>query len=120
MCILRTVAPCVVGCLLASASAAAAQQAGSVDPTAPLTPALAAQLSQNADRPVIVIMKRQGIGAAAVDDQAPVMSELAQVHASHVKPYRIVNAFAATVSDGEVARLRANPAIAQVIPDVVI
>src|SRR5215831_13019984 len=98
MCILKTIAPCVAAWLLASASAAAAQQAGSVDPTAPLTPALAAQLSQNADRPVIVIMKRQGISAAAVD-QMPVMSELAQVHASHIKPYRIVNAFAATVSE---------------------
>jgi hypothetical protein len=120
MSILKIGALCVVACLLASASTAPAQQAGSVDPTAPLTPALAAQLSQNVKRPVIVIMKRQLTGADAVNDQAPVMSELAQVHASHIKPYRIVNAFAATVSEGELARLKANPAVAQVIPDVAI
>ena len=118
MCILRTAAPCVAACLFASASAAPAQQPASADPTAPLTSALATQLSQNVNRPVIVIMKRQVAGAGVVNDQAPIMSELAQVHASHIKPYRIVNAFAATVSEGELARLKANPAIAEVIPDV--
>jgi hypothetical protein len=43
--------------LLASASLAPAQQAGTLDPTGPLTAALAAQLSQNVDRAVTVIMK---------------------------------------------------------------
>ena len=33
--------------------------------------------------------------------QAPLMSELRQVHATHVKSYRLVNSFAATVSAGE-------------------
>ena len=85
-----------------------------------MTATLAAQLSQNVNRPVIVIMRNQLTGAAAVNDQAPVISELAQVQARNIKSYRLVNAFAATVSDGELARLNANPAIAQVVPDVVL
>ena len=53
-------------------------------------------------------------------DQKPLMSELSEVHATHVKAYRLVNSFAATVSAGEEARLKANPAVAEVIPDVTI
>ena len=52
--------------------------------------------------------------------QAPLMSELREVHATHVKSYRLVDSFAATVSAGEEARLKANPAVAEVIPDVTI
>jgi hypothetical protein len=106
--------------LLASVSPVPAQQTGSVDPTALMTAALAAQLSQNVSRPVIVIMQRQLTGADAANDQAPMMSELAQVRARKIKPYQLINAFAATVSDGMVARLKANPAVAQVVPDVAI
>jgi hypothetical protein len=98
----------------------------------PLTPALAAQLSQDVNRHVIVIMKDQygsapvGSQAAAdrsaliASDQAPLMSELGQVHATHIEAYRLTNAFAATVSAGEEARLSANPSVAEVIPDVTI
>jgi hypothetical protein len=100
--------------------------------TAPMTPALAAQLSKNVNRHVIVIMKSQlaaahvGSAAAAAraatiaSDQAPMMGELRQVHASHIKSYRLVNSLAATVSSGEETRLKANPAVAEVIPDVTI
>ena len=52
--------------------------------------------------------------------QAPLMSELSAVHATHVKPYRLIDSFAATVSPGEETRLSANPAVAEVIPDVTI
>lgn len=96
---------------------------------AQMSEALAAQLSVNANQKVIVIMKSQhapevrGSGAASqrseaiASEQAPLMDELRQVHASNVKSYRLVNALAATVSQGEVDRLKLNPAVAQVIPD---
>lgn len=108
----------------AAKSAAAAVQ--------PMTPALAAALSKNVNQHVIVIMKSQpaqahvGSRAAAVRAgtvaaaQAPMMAELREVHATHVKAYRLVNSFAATVSAGEKARLAANPSVARVIPDVTI
>jgi hypothetical protein len=97
-----------------------------------MTAALAAQLSKNVNRPVIVILKSQvaaarvGTSAAALrahviaSYQAPLMSELREVHATHIKTYRLVDSFAATVSSGEVSRLKANPAVAKVIPDVTI
>jgi hypothetical protein len=100
--------------------------------TRPLTAAVAAQLSKNVSQHVIVIMRQQFAAAkvgshaatmrsgAIANAQASVMSELKQVHATHVKPYRLVNALAATVSKGEMARLKSNPAVAKVIPDVVI
>jgi Subtilase family/Peptidase inhibitor I9 len=99
---------------------------------AQLSEAQVAQFSQNADQKVIVIMRSQhpvalaGSNAEAersdaiTAEQAPLMDELRQVRASNVKSYRLVNAFAATVSKEYVARLRAHPAVAQVIPDVVI
>ncbi len=99
---------------------------------APLAPALAAQLSVNPDQRVIVVM-RGPFGAAPVGSQAqatrtaetrtaqaPLLSELATVHAGNVKSYSLINAVAATVSAGEEARLKANPAVAAVVPDSVI
>src|ERR1035438_3051055 len=53
-------------------------------------------------------------------EQAPLMDELRQVHATNIKSYRLVNAFAATVSKDYVTRLKAHPAVAAVIPDSVI
>jgi hypothetical protein len=98
----------------------------------PLTAAAAALLSVNANQHVIVILKGQfgaapvgsaeaGVRASAIAAvQAPLMSELRQVHAAHVKTYQLVDSLAATVSAGEKARLEANPAVAEVIPDVII
>lgn len=99
---------------------------------AQLSEAQAAQLSQNADQHVIVIMKSQHAVAPAGSsamaersdtigaEQAPLMDELRQVRAKNVKSFRLVNAFAATVSKDYVTRLQAHPAVAKVIPDVVI
>jgi Subtilase family/Peptidase inhibitor I9 len=96
---------------------------------APLTAALAARLSANASDHVIVIMRSQpaairpGTRAAAMRSaaiarsQAPLLRELSAVHATHVKPYQLVNAVAATISRAEATRLRANPAVAAVVPD---
>src|ERR1700735_3272800 len=98
----------------------------------PMTAALAAQLSQNVNQHVIVIMKSQ-LAAAPVGSkaqtarsavistaQAPVMSELHAVHATHIQSYQLVNALSAVVSQGEMARLKANSAVKEVIPDVTI
>ncbi len=86
----------------------------------------------NVDQHVIVIMRSQPaqdrVGSAAATTRAgaihsaqrPFMTELAQVHASHIKAYTLVNAFAATVSAGEKERLSANSAVAEVIPDTTI
>jgi Subtilase family len=121
----------VLGQAVAAAAATAAPSAPNVA-TAPMTPALAAQLSQNVNQHVIVIMKSQlpaaRVGSAAAStragmiasDQKPLMSELSEVHATHVKAYRVVNSFAATVSAGEESRLKADSAVAEVIPDVII
>ena len=121
-----------------AATAAPAGFAGRVAPVtrgsalAPMTAALAAQLSRNVSDRVIVIMKSQpravqaGTRAAAIrsagiaSTQAPLLRELRAVHATHIKTYQLVNAFAATVSRGEAARLKANPAVAKVIPDVLV
>lgn len=99
---------------------------------AQLSEAQVAQFSQNADQKVIVIMRSQhpvalaGSSAEAersdaiAAEQAPLMDELRQVRASNVKSFRLVNAFAATLSKDYVARLKAHPAVARVIPDAVI
>jgi hypothetical protein len=98
----------------------------------PMTPAVAAQLSQNANKHIIVIMKDQltaahvgspaatARAAAIASNQAPTMSELSTVHATQVKSFRVYNAIAATVSAGEESRLKASPAVAEVVPDVTI
>ena len=92
---------------------------------------LAVQLSKNVDQPVIVILKSQHAVArkgtaedfqrsnAIASEQAPLIDELRQVHAIKIKNFRLVNALAATVSKGELERLKANPAVAKVVPDVV-
>jgi hypothetical protein len=121
----------IAGQSVAAVAATAAPATANVA-LAPMTPALAAQLSQNVNQHVIVIMKSQlaaapvGSRAATVRAsnttraQAPFMSELREVHATHVKSYTLVNSFAATVSAGEEARLKANSSVAEVIPDVTI
>ena len=103
------------------------------DPTfGPLTPTLAAQLSQNADQPVIVVLKNQfgtaaagtpaaGVRSAAVaNSQTSLLSQLSQLHASSVKQFTLVNAVSATVSTLEEQRLAASPAVAEVIPNATV
>ena len=121
--------PALMGAPFASAATGRAP-AHAVD--APLTRAMAARLSQSVDRPVIVLLRTQ-LPAAQVGSramalrtrsvgvlQAPLLAELHEVAATHVRSYRLVDALAATVSSGEVARLRDDPAVREVIPDVVI
>ena len=98
----------------------------------PLSPTLAAQLSQNVDQPVIVVLKDQ-FGAAAAGtaassvrsvavshSQTSLLSQLKQVHATNVKQFTLVNAVSATMSALEEQRLAANPAVDEVIPDATV
>jgi Subtilase family len=99
---------------------------------APLTAAQAAALSQDVSQHVIVFLRDEPTivsagrsamaarSAAIAASQSGIVHELAQVHATRVISYRLVNAVAATVSPGEEARLEANPEVAKVIPDAVI
>jgi hypothetical protein len=132
------VAVAAASALVAGQFAATAATAGtaSAATTAPVTgglalsPTLAAQLSKNVSQHVIVIMKSQlaqaavGSRAAAArsaavrSSQVPLMSELREVHATSVKSYTLVNGFSATVSSGEEALLKSDPAVAEVVPDV--
>ncbi len=116
---------------LAPASAGAATTSTTATPgaQAPLNAAQAAQLAKSPDRRVIIVFKDQVTSipatagnvprraAAVAGVQAPVVSELRQVHAPRVTPLQLVNAVTATVSAGEEARLAANPAVAKVVPD---
>ena len=103
------------------------------DPTfGPLSPTLAAQLSQNANQPVIVVLKNQfgtaAAGSTASDvrsaavaaSQTSLLSQLSQVHATGVKQFTLVNAVSATVSTLEEQRLAASPAVDEVIPDATV
>ncbi len=107
-------------------AATAAPAAGSQPAT---SAALAARLSPSAIRHVLVFMTDQpavaapGSAAAKIRaseiaaSQGPVLGELAQLRATHVVAYHLVNAIAATVSAGAAARLAASPAVRRVIPD---
>jgi hypothetical protein len=123
--------------LLGQAAMAVAAPAGNTTSAAiggqqALTAAQAAQLSKNADQRVIVIMKSQPaaarVGTTAqrertagiLASQSPLMAELHAVDATGIRSYQLVNGLAAVVSAGEVARLKANPAVSEVIPDVTI
>ena len=114
------------------ATAAAVTPAAHISAVGPMTRALAAQLSRNVSQHVIVIMKgqlpaaREGTHASALRaarvsaSQQSLMAELHTVHATHIERYQLVNSIAATVSKGEEARLKANTAVSEVIPDSLI
>ncbi len=103
---------------------------GTASRQAPLTAKQARALSTNVNDRVIVVFKNQ---VPAISDapaerarriaavsalQQPVVSELALTRATHVKRFQLINAVAAYVSRGEAKRLAANPAVAEVVPDV--
>jgi hypothetical protein len=131
---LAVAAVAVPALVLGQSAVALAAPAAPAAPSAnaPMTSALAAQLSKNVSQHVIVIMKSQfqaaqvgtkaqaARSAAAVSSQAALRTELTRVHASRMRSYSLVNAMAATVSKGEEARLKANPAVQEVVPDVTI
>ena len=85
-----------------------------------LTQAEVQKLGAGTPHPYIVIMKNQLTGDDAINDQAVLIDELNQVNAARVKQFRTVNSLAATVTDAEAEHLKTNPAVALVVPDVVI
>ncbi|HEX9339096.1 MAG TPA: protease inhibitor I9 family protein, partial [Pseudonocardiaceae bacterium] len=117
---------------ITQATAAAAQPVDTAAAQQPLTTEEAAALSQDANTPVIVLMRDQPAAATKntpaatsrahgiINSQAPLVSELSQVRAQHVRTYTVANAVAATVSKGEAARLAANPNVAAVLPDTLV
>src|SRR5260221_6466542 len=109
---------------LVAAQAATAVAAPTVTSTAsqaqqPLSAAQAAQLSQNVSQHVIVFLKdqppaaRAGSAAARIRSnavaasQSPVLSELRQVPATHVRPYRLPTPFPPPASPGRETRPKA-------------
>lgn len=112
-------------------TAAAARSSGHSVTSQPraLTAAQASRLAAHATDRSIIILKNQlsnlpargGTAplriSAASATQAPVLAELTQLHATHVRSFHIINAIAATISPAEVKRLRANPAVRAVVPD---
>jgi Subtilase family/Peptidase inhibitor I9 len=99
---------------------------------APLSAAGAAALSTDVTQRVIVVMKDQVPQFPASRTmiksrtdvvntiQDPIRAELSETKAHNVHSYTLINAVAATVSPGEEARLKANPAVAEVVPDQII
>src|SRR5947209_14594360 len=125
-------ASALLGGIPAAASAVTRDKAGNAGVAAgtgfgSLRPAQAARLARDVSEPVIVILKSQlsqapagtstaqARSAAVTAAQAPLVSELQQVHATGVRRFTLVNSIAATVSALEVRRLKADPAVARVI-----
>jgi hypothetical protein len=118
--------------LIVPVSVVAAVTASRSESQRALTRTRAAKLSRRVNQRVIVILKSQFrpalVGSqAAVDranviraEQAPLIRELRAVHATHIQTFQLVNAFAATVSRAERARLASDPAVEEVTPDVTI
>ncbi len=127
----RGIAVLALGVWPLGVAATAAQASGATQAVAVATGGARPASAGVSDR-VIVIMRSQpasvrpGTRAAAArsaaiaNSQAPLLQQLRFTHATHILTYRLVNAFAAIVSAAEAANLRSNPAVAEVIPDVVI
>lgn len=131
---MRKLLCCVAGAslffpLVAAASPTASATAAPSAPRASLSAAEAKALSKNVTVPVIVVLRDQpaanainGPAAGARERtlamaQDPIVGELRQTGSAKVHPYSLVDAISATVSAGEAARLAANPAVEEVIPD---
>jgi hypothetical protein len=94
-----------------------------------LTAAQVRHLSANATDRSIIVFKDQfsnlpmrGATEKPRDNaikavQAPVLTELAKLHAKNVQAFQIIDAISATISSAEAQRLRANPAVQSVVAD---
>jgi hypothetical protein len=135
-CAIRSVAVATTvatGALFLMPVVASAAPAGTVSEAgarqAPLTPAEAKALSTHVTDRVIVVLRNRlsstslapdatrARATAAADAQRTVLGELAQTHAKAVHGLQLLDDIVATVSPGEAARLRHNPAVVQVVTD---
>jgi len=119
------VIPLIAGALVLPVVAGASSPAGQP----PLTSAQAKALSTDVSDKVIVVFKNQlsttpdtrsdiaARTAAADQVQSGVVHELSLTGAKAVKQFQLINAVSATVSPGEASRLKANPAVAEVVRD---
>src|ERR1700747_2297086 len=98
------------GCAVLAAILSGSPWAGGASATA----------AAGATHPIIVIMKNRFRGADALNDQAPVVHQLKQTRSRRMKHFKSVNSLATTATDAEVAQLKANSAVAMVVPDVTI
>jgi hypothetical protein len=113
-------------------TSSAVSGASSVADQGPLSAAQAAALSSNVTQRVIVVLKDQVSqfpasramirqrSALVKGLQSPILGELNATKAHNVHSYTTINAVSATVSPGEAARLAANPAVSEVVPDQII
>jgi len=56
--------------------------------------------------------------STVANDQSGVRGELSQLHARNVKGFKVLNGISATISKAEMSRLRTNPAVQAVVPDL--
>jgi Subtilase family/Peptidase inhibitor I9 len=88
-----------------------------------------ARLSADATKQSIIIFKNQhpelparaaatSRASTVAHEQAQVRGELTQLHARNVKSFKVLNGISATISKAEVERLRTNPAVQAVVPDL--
>jgi Subtilase family len=118
-----------VACALAVSGGGLAHAADGAAKAAP--PAVPALGGTAAGGRVIVVLKQQQAGmnlrtqasqriAAARADQAPVVTSIRANGGTGVTQLTAPDAIAATVPAAEVARLRQNPAVAEIVPDAMI
>lgn len=120
-------APISAGAASATTSARPAPATAKETAEAPLTRALAARLSHDVSQRVIVVLRDQATSQSQASDEhletaaaaaeRPLLDELHATGATDVHGLALVRDLIATVSPGEEARLRADPAVAEVVQD---
>ncbi|MBO0840965.1 MAG: S8 family serine peptidase, partial [Sciscionella sp.] len=126
----------VLAMLPATAQSAASDSTGNAtatDSTAsvrPLSTAQASKLSAGDKQPVIVLLKNQhpelpatagGSGPrsrATETDQQPLINEAKQTGATDIKPFSVLNGFAAKLTPAEQRHMAADPGVRSVVPDL--
>ncbi len=94
-------------------AAAPGHSAAATGSPVPVIVFLSYQPSNTVGQPAALTQRAQEIDAA----QAPYLSLLRQLHATDIKTYTLVNAFAATLPAAAATMLAGAPGVAQVIPD---